>query len=339
MLIDRVSVKIRAFREQIVNADYGLMILRIIDAVALGVIVGRPRQKRRCELILEVRFNVMELRVTASAIRWQSRKTTNVFELRVAVHGADSGGAERVRATCNDNLLRLRRCVARIDTTGSHIRSSCARRGVVSKSREVGILDVFVGSTQRQWPSRKVRPDRPNLIAVELPRHAAQTVQASEREPGIVQTLELDSVVDPVGAIHVVEVARVRSEIGRSLHRHFVRTSEVNDRVVLTPEGQRTDTRGGKPHVGLATELVAALSQPTVVDAEPIFQHEQRAEATSQVFGAAQSPATALNVAATHEVLLLAASVIVENKANIDDAIQRDRALRIALHHWPARHR
>jgi hypothetical protein len=95
---------------------------------------------------------------------------------------------------------------------------------------------------------------RENLVAVELTRHAAQAIQATERKAVVVVACVLDRVV------HVVQVARVRSIVRRPLATHFERAGVVHRGVVLTTEGDRT-VLARQANVGLTAEFVAALTQ------------------------------------------------------------------------------
>ena len=90
------------------------------------------------------------------------------------------------------------------------------------------------------------------------------------------------------------------------------------------------------PHI-LATygELVsnvqalAALAQRARLQAEAVFKAEQHLVAAAQIFAAEQAPARALHVALRRLDVVLALLVVRVRKASIDDAIQRDAALRV----------
>ena len=106
------------------------------------------------------------------------------------------------------------------------------------------------------------------------------------------------------------------------------RADEVDDGVVLTTQRDRT-VLARQADVSLTTEHQAALTELAAVHVETVFEGEDRLQAATEVFGAAQAEAAALHHAAGHAVQMLAARVVVEEQAFIDDAVKRHAALRM----------
>ncbi|MNY10776.1 hypothetical protein D3C86_1437710 [compost metagenome] len=100
----------------------------------------------------------------------------------------------------------------------------------------------------------------------------------------------------------------VRTEVGTQLgHHRFVERGvagrrevreHIEHRRVLATEGQAAELVALHAHVSLTTEQAAALLRAAIVEAKTGFQHEQRLQAATQVFGAAQAPTRAGQAAA-----------------------------------------
>jgi len=109
------------------------------------------------------------------------------------------------------------------------------------------------------------------------------------------------------------------------------RLHEIDQRIVLAAERDRTISITGQADIGLTTEYAATLTEAARARIEAIFQLEDRRQAATENFRALEPPATARQIAgaavAERLKVLAPIGVIHVRERRIDRAVQRHTRL------------
>jgi hypothetical protein len=111
------------------------------------------------------------------------------------------------------------------------------------------------------------------------------------------------------------------------------RRDEVDQRVVLAAQCERAELLAAQARERLASKQPVVLPELAVLHVVAVFEHEDRLQAAAEILAAAQAETAAVDVAARrlHQRALRAAllDVVGVHHAGIDEAVQRDRTLRL----------
>src|SRR6266702_7894425 len=331
VLICADQVDVRALREVVVTAEGHLVIRCARVAASLRVDVAHANQHgRRCLVTQVCAADVVLLGRTEARIcvRLVLRiAVTQVSRERACyVLHSDRRDADRLGCRVGAVDLVVERAVRR-----AAVPARRRRRAGRAASQRVAVVGAEVARSHTERTRCERCSARPRLTRTRLAGHAAQSVHAFELETAPHRRGVLDGVVCARGVVVVVDVAR-RGEGRTEVVVSRQRLNQVDQRIVLTTQRQRTVCVVRHAHIRLTTEHLATLTQLAGIDVEAVFQLEDRLQAAAQVFSTLQAPTVTLKVAACHADLIAVLagsidSVVCELDRFIDQTVQRNAAL------------